>query len=91
VAVDPADPGWGHQEITAVTGKHRGHRLGLLIKIAMLELLATAEPQLEKIDTWNAQDNRHMIAVNETLGYTILGQPVTRWRIDVPAVPARPA
>jgi GNAT superfamily N-acetyltransferase len=91
VAVDPADPGWGHQEITAVTAKHRGHRLGLLIKIAMLELLATAEPQLEKIDTWNAQDNRHMIAVNETLGYTILGQPVTRWRIDVPTVPARPA
>jgi len=24
VAVDPADPGWGHQVITAVTREHRG-------------------------------------------------------------------
>ena len=36
MAVDPADPGWGHQMFTAVT-KHRGHRLGLLMKIAMLD------------------------------------------------------
>jgi GNAT superfamily N-acetyltransferase len=91
VAVDPGDPGWGHQMVTSVTRKHRGHRLGLLVKIAMLELLATAEPQAERIDTWNAQDNKYMIAVNEALGYTILGQPTTRWRIEVPATLAGPA
>ena len=28
ISVDPADPGWGHQLFTAVTRKHRGHRLG---------------------------------------------------------------
>ena len=49
MAVDPADPGWGHQVFTVVTRKHRGHRLGLLLKIAMMELLATTEPQLERI------------------------------------------
>jgi hypothetical protein len=27
-----------------------------------------------------------MIAVNEALGYTILGQPGNWWRLDVPAV-----
>jgi GNAT superfamily N-acetyltransferase len=86
VAVDPADPGWGHQMLTVVTRKHRGHRLGLLVKLAMLELLATAEPQLERIVTWNAQVNEHMIAVNEALGYTILGQPGTWFRLDVAAV-----
>ena len=32
-----------------MTRKHRGHRLGLLLKIAMMELLATTEPQLERI------------------------------------------
>ena len=85
IAVDPADPGWGHQMFTVVTRKHRGHRLGLLVKIAMLELLATAEPQLERIVTWNAQANEHMIAVNEALGYTILGQPSTWFRLDVAA------
>jgi hypothetical protein len=50
MAVDPADPGWGHQLITGVISKHRGHRLGLLVKTAMLELLRATEPQLERID-----------------------------------------
>ena len=27
-----------------------------------------------------------MIAVNEALGYTILGQPASWWRLEVPAV-----
>ena len=58
VAVDPEDPGWGHQVITAVTREHRGHRLGLLLKLAMMELLATTEPQLERIETWNAAEQR---------------------------------
>ena len=31
---------------TAVVRAHRGHRLGLLVKTAMLDLLAAAEPQL---------------------------------------------
>jgi GNAT superfamily N-acetyltransferase len=83
VSVDPPDPGWGVQLITAVTAAHRGHRLGLLVKVAMLEWLATAEPQLELITTWNAEDNQYMIAVNEALGYTVFGAPATSWRLDV--------
>ena len=89
IAVDPADPGWGHQLFTVVTSKHRGHRLGLLTKIAMLQLLATTEPQLERISTWNAQVNEHMIAVNEAIGYTVSGQPITGYRLDVAAVPEK--
>jgi RimJ/RimL family protein N-acetyltransferase len=58
------------------------------VKIAMLDLLATAEPQVERIVTWNAEANEHMIAVNETLGYTILGQLVTDWEIDTALVAA---
>jgi GNAT superfamily N-acetyltransferase len=86
VAVDPADPGWGHQMLTGVTREHRGHRLGLLVKAAMLEWLRAAEPVLERIHTWNAESNRYMIAVNEALGYTILGQPANWWRLEVAAV-----
>ena len=86
VAVDPADPEWGHQMLTGVVREHRGHRLGLLVKVAMAEWLRTAEPQLERIQTWNAQSNRYMIAVNEALGYTILGLPANWWRLDVAAV-----
>ncbi len=86
IAVDPADPGWGHQMLTGVTRKHRGHRLGLMVKIAMVDWLRAAEPALERIQTWNAESNRYMIAVNEALGYTILGQPASWWRLEVPAV-----
>lgn len=87
VSVDPADPGWGHQLVTAVTRKHRGHRLGMLLKVAMMEFLATAEPQLERISTWNAQVNEHMIAINEAIGYAVYRQPVTWARLEVAAVP----
>ncbi len=83
VTVDPSDPGWGFQLITAVIAAHRGHRLGLLVKVAMLEWLATAEPKLERITTWNAEDNTHMIAVNEALGYIVFGASATSWRLDV--------
>ncbi len=75
LVVDPQTPRWGHQSLTAVTRAHRGHRLGLLVKAAMLEWLAAAEPQLEHIDTGNAASNRHMIAVNEALGFEV-SEPV---------------
>jgi GNAT superfamily N-acetyltransferase len=73
VIVDPEAPSWGFQELTAVTRSHRGHRLGLLVKTAMMELLAETEPQLEFIMTGNAAANDHMIAVNEQLGYEVAG------------------
>ena len=71
VFIDPAEPAWGQQGITAVTRPHRGHRLGLLTKAAMLEWLTSAEPRLERIATTNAEVNAHMIAVNEALGYRL--------------------
>jgi GNAT superfamily N-acetyltransferase/RimJ/RimL family protein N-acetyltransferase len=86
VAVDPADPGWAHQMLTGVTRAHRGHRLGLLVKVAMAEWLKAAEPQVERLQTWNAETNQYMIAVNEALGYTILGRPGSWWKLDVAAV-----
>lgn len=71
--VDPADPAWGRQGLTGVTRPHRGHRLGLLTKAAMLEWMATAEPQLERIETNNAAVNSYMISVNEALGFEFSG------------------
>ena len=70
--VDPEAPQWGFQQLTAVTRPHRGHRLGMLVKTAMLELLAEAEPELKYIVTGNAAANQHMIAVNEQLGYEVV-------------------
>jgi GNAT superfamily N-acetyltransferase len=70
--LDPEHPEWAYQQLTAVARPHRGHRLGLLVKTAMLEWLARAEPKLERVATGNAAANEHMIAVNETLGYEVV-------------------
>jgi GNAT superfamily N-acetyltransferase len=72
VFIEPASPEWAFQQLTAVIRTHRGHRLGLLTKTAMLELLAAAEPQVEQIMTGNAAANEHMIAVNQQLGYRVV-------------------
>jgi GNAT superfamily N-acetyltransferase len=74
VAVEEKRPTLGDQHDTAVARAHRGHRLGLLLKAGMLLWLAEVEPQLETVDTWNAESNDHMIAVNEALGYRIMGR-----------------
>ena len=71
VAINPLRPTVGRQGDTAVARQHRGHRLGLLLKIEMMRWLAEVEPQLEVIETWNNVDNRFMINVNEQLGYRL--------------------
>ena len=89
VCVDPAMPEWGFQELTAVARPHRGHRLGLLLKLAMLDLLAAREPQVTRIITMNADGNQHMIAINDQLGFEVLDRWPS-WELDVADVPADP-
>jgi GNAT superfamily N-acetyltransferase len=87
VCTEASTPDWAFQQITAVLPKHRGHRLGLLTKIAMLDLLATEQPAVRRIQTGNAGANAHMIAINEQLGFTIAG--VSRdWQIELAEGPA---
>lgn len=68
-----ADHAW--QQITLVEPGHRGHRLGLLIKIENLRYTLAEEPSLASVDTWNAAVNDHMISINEAVGF----RPVDRW------------
>jgi GNAT superfamily N-acetyltransferase len=72
VAVEADRPWFGIQCDTSVLRPHRGHRLGLLLKIAMMRWLVAAEPQLRLLDTWNAASNAYMISVNEALGYRVI-------------------
>ena len=73
-----------------MTRAHRGHRLGLLVKVAMLEMLAGHEPRLERIVTGNADANEHMIAINTELGYQVLDHWLS-WELAVADVLALPA
>jgi GNAT superfamily N-acetyltransferase len=74
IGVEEQRPAIADQHDTAVAREHRGHRLGLLLKAGMLLWLAEVEPQIETVDTWNAESNDHMINVNEQLGYRVMGR-----------------
>jgi GNAT superfamily N-acetyltransferase len=80
VGVEHERPEIGWQLDTAVVRAHRGHRLGLLVKVDLLRWLRDAEPQLASIDTWNAESNQHMIAVNEQMGYRVISRDIAYQR-----------
>jgi GNAT superfamily N-acetyltransferase len=71
VADDLPRQAW--QQVTVVHPAHRGHRLGLAVKLANLELLAEQAPKAEVIVTGNASVNAPMIAVNDLMGYEVAG------------------
>jgi GNAT superfamily N-acetyltransferase len=83
IEVDPEYPEWGGQQLTAVARPHRGHRLGLLVKAAMTQWLMDAEPAMRRIVTENAADNKHMIAINEALGYELLDPQSRNYQLPV--------
>lgn len=76
IAVERERPHIGEQHDTAVDRAHRGHRLGALVKSAMLLWLREAEPAVTQVDTWNAESNAHMIAINEQLNYHIVARAI---------------
>jgi GNAT superfamily N-acetyltransferase len=61
------------QGTTIVDPDHRGHRLGLLLKATNFAAFYAERPGIKKIWTWNAEDNSHMIAINEIMGYRVQG------------------
>lgn len=67
------------QDNTLVTSTHRGRRLGMLVKAANLEQLAERYPECTGVFTWNAEENAHMLRVNEALGFTALA-PEGGWQ-----------
>jgi len=73
MVVDPARPSAAVQDDTTVMPAHRGHRLGLWLKSGMLLWLREVEPQVISVDTWNEESNQFMVAINDMLGYRVLG------------------
>jgi GNAT superfamily N-acetyltransferase len=57
---------------TIVDPVHRGHRLGLAVKIANLRNLRREVPGALRLETWNAIENSRMIAINELLGFQVV-------------------
>lgn len=62
-------PGRLDQRDTLVRPEHRGHRLGLALKLANLRALQSRTTAPATVHTWNAEANAPMIAVNDQLGF----------------------
>jgi hypothetical protein len=61
------------QHNTIVLKEHRGHRLGMLLKVANIRRLQSMAPGHPSIITFNAEENRHMLDVNEAVGFEPMG------------------
>ena len=61
------------QEDTLVLPEHRGRRLGMLVKSALLLELRERRPDAARVHTWNAEENEHMLGINVALGYRPAG------------------
>ncbi|WUI03564.1 GNAT family N-acetyltransferase [Spirillospora sp. NBC_00431] len=88
VVVPHGDARRAAQYDTAVVPEHRGRRLGIRVKAAMLQWLAEARPEVREIETDNSGDNAHMLAVNEELGFRMERESM-EYQAPVDALPAR--
>jgi GNAT superfamily N-acetyltransferase len=75
-----AQPERAHQAGTLVLSEHRGHRLGALVKTAVLRELAATMPEVRRISTFNCDSNVPMVAVNEALGFRPAGH-LSTWSL----------
>ncbi|WP_426562500.1 GNAT family N-acetyltransferase [Angustibacter sp. McL0619] len=58
---------WG----TLVRAEHRGHRLGMAVKVENLRRLQVEHPSREFVVTGNADANQWMVGINESLGFRV--------------------
>jgi hypothetical protein len=70
------------QNITIVDPPHRGHRLGMIVKLENLRHVRELRPKLRAVDTFNASSNEHMLAINRTMGFRAVDSWM-QWQLTV--------
>ena len=65
----PHDLDFVVQDDTMVMSAHRGRGLGLMLKSAVLGILAADRPERRIVHTWNAVSNAPMQRINGLLGF----------------------
>lgn len=76
------DPGRLYNWDTLVLPGHRGHRLGLAMKVSNLRRVQRLHPDGRELHTHNAAQNAPMIAVNDLLGFRPV-ELVGEWQADL--------
>jgi GNAT superfamily N-acetyltransferase len=85
LAPEPSTDVW--QWGTLVHRDHRGHRLGMAVKVANLQLLAR-ETSRTRVLTANAETNSHMVDINVRLGFEAIEVcPMLELRLDDAVAP----
>lgn len=69
LVVSADDPTTVMQWGTMVRREHRGHRLGLAVKVRNLEATQLAFPDRRRVVTSNSELNDHMLAINVEMGF----------------------
>lgn len=82
IALNLNRPEVGYQWNTIVDPRHRGKRLGLVLKSWNHKAVADSVPALRFVNTWNAAANGYMIDVNEQLGFRV-SESWTEWQLDL--------
>jgi len=82
VTWDPKQPWAIWQQGTAVIDPHRGHKLGLWMKAAMLDRILRERPDATVIRTGNANTNAQMLGINTQLGFKVAWQS-TLWQVPI--------
>lgn len=66
---DRSRPEVAHQWETLVLEDHRGHGLGMLMKVVNHAAVAEFWPEAQRLITGNASENSHMRTINDALGF----------------------
>jgi mycothiol synthase len=82
VTFEQSEPAVVLQQNTGIDPSHRGIGLAKWAKAAMLERIRHDRPEVETIRTDNAFSNAPMLAINDILGFRVVGTR-TEWQTDV--------
>ncbi len=69
VRIPDAEPALSKQGDTVTIDAHRNQGIGRWLKASMWQWLRSERPEVEYIDTGNAESNRAMLAINEAMGF----------------------
>ena len=67
--VPRSEPALSKQGDTVTIAAHRNKGIGRWIKADMIRWLQEVRPEVEYLDTGNAESNRAMLAINEAMGF----------------------